>query len=226
MGDPAKYLMTVRVFYSKLGRIKYISHLDTNRCVTRAIKRSCLPVWHTLGFNPHIYLTFALPLSLGFESECESFDFRLTEEVPMQEVVDRLNAVFPEGIQAISAAPAAAKPEEIAFAQYTVIQEYDSTDLHKVKTDFLEWCGQDEILVMKKTKKGQKEIDIKPHFKILSANAEEKSLNMQIQAAAGSTLTVNPMLILDKFAAETGKRADWMQLVRTRILKADLTDFR
>jgi len=81
---------TVRVFWKKEGRIKYISHLDINRCMARALKRSRLPVWHTLGFNPHIYTTFALPLALGYESECESVDFRLTEQVPMQEVVDRL----------------------------------------------------------------------------------------------------------------------------------------
>ena len=48
--------MTVRVFYRKLGRIKYISHLDMVRCISRALKRSGLPVWHTLGFHPHVYL--------------------------------------------------------------------------------------------------------------------------------------------------------------------------
>ena len=104
---------TVRVFWKKEGRIKYISHLDINRCMARALKRSRLPVWHTLGFNPHIYTTFALPLALGYESECESVDFRLTEQVPMREVVDRLNAVFPEGMAAYHAAPAVQKPEAI-----------------------------------------------------------------------------------------------------------------
>ena len=58
-----------RLFYTKTGRLKYISHLDTNRLMQRTLKRSGLPVWYSEGFNPHIYITFALPLALGLESE-------------------------------------------------------------------------------------------------------------------------------------------------------------
>lgn len=88
-------MKTVRVFFAKEGRLKYISHLDVTRCLARVFKRSRLPIWYTQGFNPHAYLTFALPLPLGVESCCESFDFRLTEEVSCEEVTDRLNAVLP-----------------------------------------------------------------------------------------------------------------------------------
>lgn len=107
------FAVTARVFYKKQGRAKYISHLDLVRCISRALKRSKLPVWHTLGFHPHVYLTFALPLALGYESECESMDFRLTETLPMEAVVDRLNAVLPEGICCYAAAPAVMKPDAI-----------------------------------------------------------------------------------------------------------------
>ena len=123
------YEMTVRVFYRKLGRIKYISHLDLVRCVSRCLKRSGLPVWHTLGFNPHIYVTFALPLALGYESECESMDFRLVQALPLQQVVDRLNQVFPQGLEAYHAAPVVQKPEAIAWAEYEITQEYGITTI-------------------------------------------------------------------------------------------------
>lgn len=59
--DPALLLeqpQKVRLFFTKLDRAKYISHLDMNRCMSRALKRSGLPVWYTGGFNPHMYLTF------------------------------------------------------------------------------------------------------------------------------------------------------------------------
>ena len=65
-----------RVFYTKTGRAKYISHLDVTRCFQRALQRAGLSVWYTEGFNPHSYLTFTLPLSLGYESLCESMDKR------------------------------------------------------------------------------------------------------------------------------------------------------
>ena len=54
-----------------MNEASYISLLDMQRVMQRVLKRSGLPVWHTLGFNPHIYMTFACPLSLGQESQCE-----------------------------------------------------------------------------------------------------------------------------------------------------------
>ena len=56
-------MINIRVFYHKTSRAKYISHLDIMRCMQRAVVRAGLPVWYTEGFNPHIYLTFSLPLS-------------------------------------------------------------------------------------------------------------------------------------------------------------------
>ena len=59
----------VRVWFHKTGPIRYISHLDLMRTMTRAIRRSRIPLWYTEGFNPHPYMTFALPLSLGMQRE-------------------------------------------------------------------------------------------------------------------------------------------------------------
>ena len=61
----------VRVWFHKTGPIRYISHLDLMRTMTRAIRRSGIDLWYTEGFNPHPYMTFALPLSLGMQSVCE-----------------------------------------------------------------------------------------------------------------------------------------------------------
>ena len=61
-------MTTVRIWFTKTGEASYISLLDLQRVMQRALKRSGLPVWYTLGFNPHIYMTFACPLPLGQES--------------------------------------------------------------------------------------------------------------------------------------------------------------
>ena len=75
-------MKTIRVLFHKTGRAIYISHLDLTRAMGRALARTQLPVWYTEGFHPHLYMTFALPLSLGVEGLCETMDFWLTEEVP------------------------------------------------------------------------------------------------------------------------------------------------
>ncbi len=66
--------VNTRVFFSKTDRAKYISHLDLNRVMQGAIKRAKLPVWYTEGYNPHMYVQFMLPLSLGQEGVREAMD--------------------------------------------------------------------------------------------------------------------------------------------------------
>ena len=115
-----KPVYDIRAFYRKEGRAKYISHLDLYRTVQRAFQRSKLPIWFTLGFNPHIYLTYALPLALGYEGVRESFDFRLTEDLPLEEAAARLNAAMPEGIVITELAPPVRKADDIEKADYTL----------------------------------------------------------------------------------------------------------
>lgn len=107
-------MKTIRVFFTKTGRAKYISHLDVNRCIDRAIKRSGIPVWYTQGFNPHIYTTFAMPISLGFESLCESFETRLVEDdFSLEEVKTALNRVLPTGLEVTQVAEPVMEMKEI-----------------------------------------------------------------------------------------------------------------
>ncbi|WP_195259837.1 TIGR03936 family radical SAM-associated protein [Anaerotruncus colihominis] len=219
------FAVTARVFYKKQGRAKYISHLDLVRCISRALKRSKLPVWHTLGFHPHVYLTFALPLALGYESECESMDFRLTETLPMEAVVDRLNAVLPEGICCHAAAPAVMKPDAIKWADYTVTQEFDSVDAGEAWRAFAGWCARETVPVVKKGKKGERVVDVKPHFTLGEPHAEGDTLTFSIRAAAGSAFNLNPTLLLDTFAQEGGARAGWVRVVRTAVLDGNLRPF-
>ena len=103
-------LKTVRIRFSKTGRAKYISHLDLNRAMIRALRRAEIPLWYTEGFNRHPYVTFAAPLSLGYEGLRECMDFRLEEDMPMEELVSRLNAVMPEGLTVLEADEARMKP--------------------------------------------------------------------------------------------------------------------
>jgi radical SAM-linked protein len=62
------------VLLAKKGRAKYTSHLDMQRCMMRAVRRARIELWYTEGFNPHPYVTFALPLPLGVESDGEPVD--------------------------------------------------------------------------------------------------------------------------------------------------------
>ena len=87
MLNDVKDFITIRLVFSKTGKARYISHLDLNRAMIRAVRRARLPVWYTEGFNRHPYVTFAAPLSLGYEGMHETMDLRLEGEMPMGELV-------------------------------------------------------------------------------------------------------------------------------------------
>lgn len=89
-------MKSVRIWFEKRGLAIYTSHLDMNRCLTRAVRRANIPLWYTEGFNPHPYITFLLPLPLGQEGRREPLDIRIEDdEMPFAEIVDRLNALCP-----------------------------------------------------------------------------------------------------------------------------------
>ena len=115
-------MKNVRVFYTKKGRMKFVSHLDMNRFMSRMVKRAKLPIWYTEGFHPHPYIAFALPLSLGFESDYEVLDLRLVDDdYPLQTVIEKLNEVFPPYVKAFNACEPQMKVGKIGFADFSVV---------------------------------------------------------------------------------------------------------
>ena len=121
-------MRAVRIWIKKEGRAKYVSHLDMNRCFTRAVRRAGLNLWYTEGFNPHPYLNFLTPLSLGQESDGEPLDIRMEDDTSDDEIRVRLNEALPEGVSVVRVRDAVRKAAEIAFASYTIRIELDAPE--------------------------------------------------------------------------------------------------
>lgn len=196
-------MIKVRVVFEKKGRAKYISHLDLNRCMQRTFKRSGLPIWYTEGFNPHIYIMFALPLSLGYESSVEIMDFNLNENVPFYEITERLNSVMPEGLRAIRAFSPINKHTMIKNASYKIFFKTDDPD--NLNRKFEEFISQEHINTIKRTKKGgEKLIDLKPDIKIVSVSKINDGLEIISILPAGTEKNLNPSLMTDLFCEFSG----------------------
>lgn len=189
-------MLRLRATFKKTGRAKYISHLDLNRCMLRIFRRSKLPVWYTEGFNPHPYYSFALALSLGFESDCEIMDFNITDDnMPLSVIKDRLNEVMPEGMGIVDIAPQKNKITVIAKAEY----EFDlkADDVQAVYDAVEKLFAADEILVEKKTKKGIKAVDLKPDTEIVSLEKADGAVHIAMRLPAGTKTNYNPTLFVE-----------------------------
>jgi radical SAM-linked protein len=98
-GEPARY----RLRYSKLGPAAFLSHLDLVRHLPRAFRRAGMEIFYSRGFHPKPGLSFGPALGLGIPSLGELADVKLVDRLPAEEILRRLRAVSPPGIEFLSA---------------------------------------------------------------------------------------------------------------------------
>lgn len=212
-------MTNIRIKFHKLGNAKYISHLDLNRCFQKAFKRSGLPIWWTEGFNPHIYLNFLLPLSLGFESKCELLDFRVTDDVSLDEIKSKLNEAFPKDFYVEDVWEVQTKPTDIAFCEYVL--EFNGVS----KTEIEDFVSLSEINVIKRTKRSESEINLKEYIKSCEIVSIDGGAVVTLVLPGGSMGSVNPELFQVALEKHLNKEV-YAKYLRTKVLKADLTEFR
>ena len=111
----------LRLRFRKTGRLRYISHLDLVRTMTKAVSRAKLPVWYTQGFNPVPKMVFATPMSVGMESLDELVEIRMTEHVDPAKAIEALNRAVPRELCFYEAYEPENKLTDVAYAEYEVL---------------------------------------------------------------------------------------------------------
>ncbi len=197
--------------------MKFVSHLDMNRFMSRLIAKSRIPIWFTEGFNQHAYMNFAVPLSLGYVGLYEVVDVKIVDDdYSLSKLVDDLNAVSTPDINFIKASESVMRTKDIAFAEFKL--DFDQINAEKVN----EFFSQNEIVCQKKTKKGGfKDVDIAP----LINKAELCGNQLTLILAAGSEMNINPSLVMTAFYDFCGTEPEFYDVTRTMIYDKDLNPF-
>ncbi len=207
--------MKARIKFRKYGVMRFIGHLDVMRYFQKAMRRAEIPIAFTGGYSPHMIMSFAQPLGVGVTSDGEYLDIELKEPIRSEEAVRQLNAVMVDGIDIVSFVQipddkkcsgmtiVAAAEYEVSFLEsaksaYDTISIGDAftkdSDCEKLIEDFL---SQDEIIVLKKSKKQEREINIKPLIYRMEADLDNDKLHLFL--AAGSEENLKPDLVMDTF---------------------------
>lgn len=218
----------VRLRFSKTGRLKYISHLDINRAMSRALKRAQIPLWYTEGFNPHPYMSFSLPLSLGVESLCESVDLRIISDITNDEIKNRLNNVLPQDIKIVDVYNDFRDNSEIVYSDYVYKFEFkdNETAFEKIKNVL----SSDEIIALKKGKQGRKrvmkETNIKSFIDKYSISIRNDVIVLNIRLLAGPEKNLNPSLLFDTIIRLIDMDFEWKSIARISLLDKDYKEFK
>lgn len=200
------FVLKVRIKFRKNGVMKFVGHLDIMRYFQKAIRRAEIPAAYSGGFSPHMIMSFANPLGVGMTSDGEYFDLELRDKITSSEAVKRLNEQMVDGMEVVSFVEI---PEDKKSKGMTIVAGADY--LSTVKTGVFPegwqqkleaFYAQEEILVVKATKKSEKEVNIRPM--IYKLEAREDKLFMQL--ATGSVQNLKPELVAESFASYLGMK--------------------
>ncbi len=184
-----------RLKFSKMGMGKFISHLDLLRAFTRAITRAELPVKYSNGFNPHQIITFSLPLAVGVTSETEYVDIDFFDTASDGEIKEKLNKALPPDLRILDITEPSIKANDICAARYKISflnHSFESGTLQK-------FFNQKDIPALKKTKKGEKTVNLTDFIKEYNIISENKGgAEIEVILSAGGQANIKPALLTDK----------------------------
>ncbi len=199
--------MKVRIKFSKQGAMKFIGHLDIMRYFQKAMRRAEIDIRYSEGFSPHQIMSFAAPLGLGLTSNGEYMDIEVNSMADCESLKKALNQVMAEGIQILSCHrledTAKNAMSIVAAADYTLTFRDSAVpeDLPGFLNGLLEFYGKDQIRIVKKTKKGEKEMDLKPLIYDLQIRGEAVFLKV----SADSSCNIKPELVMEAYYNSLGQ---------------------
>lgn len=223
--------MKTRIKFTKSGPLKFIGHLDVMRYFQKAFRRADIDVEYSKGFNPHQLMSFAAPLGVGLTSDGEYLDLQLKTCDKPEIMIDKINKAMAEDIQVVGFKML---PDEsknamsiVSAADYMVSVKdgYEFMNMEDFMQKFQEFFNRESIVILKKSKKSEKEVDIKPSIYHIgfdreefyqnigqSFNSNKKSVadvyvngvKVYMQVATGSANNLKPELVMEAFCQYAG----------------------
>ena len=221
--------MADRLLFSKTGRAKYISHLDLMRTFQRAFSRAGIQIKHTEGFNPHPFVSIALPLSVGYSSQCEILEFGLVGGASYEEVPAKLTAAMPEGIIIHECYPAERKLKDLTSLNYIMNFEYPGGRPQEAEPAMIELLNKESLVVRKKSnksKKGYTEVDLIPLIRGWNLECQSDTMTLDAVLSAQNP-GLNPELLRAAFCEFYPELApDFVTFHRREVLDTEGKPFR
>ena len=212
--------MKVRIKFAKSGAMRFIGHLDVMRFFQKAIRRAGIDVAYSEGFSPHQIMSFAAPLGVGLASRGEYLDIEVRTHSGSEDMKQRLDKAMVEGIEILSvtALEEGAKNAmaSVAAAEYSVRFRQGYAPEPGWTDRLLAFYEEPVVMVRKKTKKSEVEMDIKPYIYELSAAEEETGAVVRMLVDASSSGNIKPGLVMEAFWKAEGKELSEFALEITR----------
>ncbi|MBQ9979856.1 MAG: DUF2344 domain-containing protein [Oscillospiraceae bacterium] len=212
-----------RLLFEKTGRAAYMSHLDLMRTVPRAFMRAGVAIKHTEGFNPHAFVSVAMPLSVYQESICELLNFELLPgEISLEQLPEKLNSCLPEGIKVLKAYDARRPFKQIEALEAKITLTYDRGGAAEKTEALTELFGRSQLVINKKTKSGYKDTDVRPGIKSVSFAAAGENIVECLCTVSAKEPVLNPEAVVTVINTLAPEHApDFYRIMRLSLRDAE-----
>ena len=211
-------MIKLRLKYKKHGPIRFLGHLDVMRYVQKAIRRAEIDIKYSEGYSPHQILSFAQPLSVGSTTDGDYMDMTLNSMISVENVVASLQDNMNEGLDVICAKVLPEKCENamtsVAACEYMISFRNGKEPSFDLKDTFERFMALDTIPAMKKTKNGEKEIDIRP---LIFRGEITNDNKIHVLLSAGSASNLKASLFVSSLYRFAGEKEPEFAAVYNRI---------
>lgn len=207
-----KIIMKIRVKFKKWGHMKFIGHLDMLRFFQKAVRRADIDICYSSGFSPHQIMSFAAPLGVGITSDGEYFDIEVNSTKSTEQSLKALNEAMVDGVEVTGYVqlPDNAKTAMSIVTAADYILSYK--DGYESPYSVEEWKekineifhNKQQFTIIKKTKKSEKEIDLKPLVYTLDVIEQNNQPAFYICVSTGSVTNIKPELLLSSIYEKLG----------------------
>lgn len=212
--------MKIRIKFGKSGAMRFIGHLDIMRYFQKAIRRAGIDIAYSEGFSPHQIMSFAAPLGVGLESQGEYMDIEVVSADSAADIKEKLNKAMVPGMEILSVTKLSEDSKNamasVAAARYIVrFREGYELDFDW-KSQLGSFYERPSIMVIKKTKKSEIEMDLKPSIFSLHIGEDRIGSFIEMLVDASSSGNIKPGLVLEAFLKEHDKTLSEYALEITR----------
>lgn len=203
----------VRVEFAKGDQVRFLSHLDLMKTFERVIRRAGIPIAFSEGFNPHPKMNFASALAVGVTSDCEYMDIELRDNTELDDTLRRLIMAVPPGIEIkkgrVVADSTPALMAVVNRASYIVLAEVQqSIDSEVLKDQVASFMENTEVLIIKRTKKGPREKNIRPGILRFEGRPVGDDIEFMVTTVVSNEGNVRPEEVIAAFVKSSGLPID------------------
>lgn len=168
------------------------------RYFQKVMRRAGVDIAYSEGFSPHQKMSFAAPLSVGITSRGEYFDIEVYSTDSSMVMLEKLNHQNVEGVEILSyrQLPEGAKNAMSIVAGADYFVHFEGLTKEIVENFY----NQSSIEILKKTKRSEKIVDIKPM--IYELRYENEGIFMKV--AQGSAANLKPDLVMQALSEFAG----------------------